>query len=245
MRKIAILAVLALAAWCGLVLNARSQESCPQHFFSGQAPVVTREIIAERSRTLCFEAFAVLHSALSRGPVYAAEHLTKAGQQASHPGRVGVFHAEPRLQAIERSELHDYARSGYDRGHMAPFGDMSNGASQHESFSLANIVPQNGSLNRGLWNHIESQVRQRALKAGELYVITGPLFEGGSIGSLKGRVLIPTSIWKATLDPKTGGAWAVVVPNRDRAEGEEIAIDQLEARTGLRLFPGRPENGTF
>lgn len=53
--------------------------------------------------------------------------------------RVDTFHPEPWLPAEVRSELGNYRRSGYDRGHMASNGDMGDEAGQRDSFSLANM----------------------------------------------------------------------------------------------------------
>ncbi|WP_407927568.1 DNA/RNA non-specific endonuclease [Belnapia mucosa] len=58
-------------------------------------------------------------------------------------------------------------RSGFDRGHMAPSGDMAPLEGQAESFSLANLVPQNPGSNRCLWEGTESAVRELALQEGE------------------------------------------------------------------------------
>jgi len=60
-----------------------------------------------------------LYSGVTRTPLYSAEHLTKARIEAAKGvRRHNAFHAEKRLPKADRSELRDYAKSGYDRGHM-------------------------------------------------------------------------------------------------------------------------------
>src|SRR3546814_14226412 len=100
------------------------------------------------------------------------------------------------VTGVQTCALPIYRRSGYDRGHLAPSGNMPNKESQAESFSLANIVPQNGELNRGIWADLESDIRDTIVRYGVGYIVTGPLFLGGEIDTLHGRVMIPTHIWK-------------------------------------------------
>ncbi len=93
--------------------------ACPQHFVAGQSPVVTNPKLQPRTQALCFRAFAVLHSGLSRTPLYAAEHLTQKNMKnAAKLSRKDSFHAEDALPERDRAELSDYERSGYDRGHL-------------------------------------------------------------------------------------------------------------------------------
>ena len=86
--------------------------------------------------------------------------------------------------------------------HLAPAADMPDERAQHESFSLANMIPQDPQSNRGLWSGIESAVRGLARNSGELYVVSGPVFQGATLQRLRGRVLVPTHIFKAVYDPK-------------------------------------------
>ena len=82
------------------------------------------------------------------------------------------------------SGRYNYRRSGYDRGHMTPSGDMPDEHAQQQTFSLANMVPQTAALNRGVWEGIESAVRDLAVRQGELYVVTGPVFAGQELKSI-------------------------------------------------------------
>ena len=150
--------------------------------------------------------------------------------------RDSEFHAEPALPPDERAELPDYARSGFDRGHMSPSGDMPDRDAQQESFSLANMVPQAPALNRGLWEGIESAVRTMAQRRGELYVVTGPIFRGDRLQTV-GRVVVPSHVFKAVLDPGRGQAGAYVAPNTDDADWQPASMAQLAQLTGMDVFP--------
>jgi endonuclease G len=216
--------------------------ACPALFADGRAPALVNPKLADRAVPLCFEAFAVLHSGASRTPLYAAERLTRRSVSAARRvERADAFHDEDRLPEDDRASLADYVRSGYDRGHLAPAGDMPSATAQAESFSLANIVPQNRSVNRGLWAAIEESVRRLATERGELFVVTGPIFEGRSVGAIKGRVLVPTQLFKAIYDPRTGEAGAYLVANASGAEWHAVSLATLRDRTGLDVFPALPE----
>jgi endonuclease G len=214
---------------------------CTDHFAAGDVPVITSQSLAKQTRTLCFEAYATMHSGVSRTPLWSAEHLTEKNVDAARElKRKNTFHAEPQLPQGERAELSDYARSGFDRGHMAPSGDMPTESAQYESFSLANMIPQNSNNNQNLWEGIESSTRNLARQDGELYVVTGPLFEGQSLQRLNGRVLVPTGVFKAIYDPARKAAAAYVVPNARGMEYQTLSIADLEKRANMNIFPGLP-----
>lgn len=220
---------------------ARAEEACPALFATGQAPVLTNPKLAARTVPLCFEAFAVLHSGVTRTPLYSAEHLTRASVAAARTvARDDAFHEEPRLSADERAGLEDYVRSGYDRGHLAPAGDMPTLSAQAESFSLANIVPQNRVLNRGLWADIEESTRRLATRRGAIFVVTGVIFSGEAVQQIKGGVLVPTQLFKALYDPASGEAGAYLARNDDSKDWHAVSIDELRGQAGIDVFPGLP-----
>src|ERR1700712_2193867 len=212
--------------------------ACEQLFAGGRAPALLNARLAQRPTALVNSAYAVLASGVTRGPLWSAEHLTADSlARARNTPRHGVFHEDERLPPDDRAMVSDYTRSGYDRGHMTPSGDMPGTEAQQQSFSLANIVPQTPQLNRDVWEGIESAVRRLAEDHGELYVVTGPVFQGGQLQALKGRVLVPTSTWKAIYDPSLPGAAAYMCTNVSRPTCTHLSIAALERETGIDPFP--------
>lgn len=213
-------------------------KECPQWFAGGIPPSVHR---APYLRELCYDAFAVLHSGRTRTPVFVAERLNRQVlQQAQGEARTDRFFADARLPRSERAELADYKGSGYARGHMAPAGDMPTAAAMAQSFSLANVVPQDPRQNSGPWSRIEQDTRRYALRAqGDVYVITGPVFgaRSGAIG--EGKVGVPTHLYKLVYDATTKRAWAHWQENTSQAKASQpITYGELERRIGMELLPG-------
>ena len=218
--------------------SALAGTDCPQHFAGGQPPVVTNPRFQPRTQPLCFRAFAVLHSGVSRTPLYSAEYLTRKNMKnAAKLSRKDSFHAEDALPERDRAELSDYERSGYDRGHMAPNADFATRKAQAESFSLANMVPQVHESNAGVWAGIESTARQMAIAEGDLYVISGPAFIGGNLKKI-GNVLVPTHVWKVIYSPAQQRAGAYLISNDDTRDYAVVTVSKLEKMVGLSLLPG-------
>lgn len=211
---------------------------CPTYFAAGVAPTITNTKLKQRTQEVCFEAYAVLHSGISRTPLYSAEHLTRDQLKAAKTlSRKDSFHPEATLPARDRAELSDYSRSGYDRGHMAPNANFATRSAQAESFSLANMVPQVHANNAGIWAGIEGAARQLAINEGEVYVISGPAFIGSDIQRV-GNVLVPTHIWKVLYSPKHQRAGAYLITNDDTREYSTVTVSDLEKMIGVSLLPG-------
>lgn len=209
---------------------------CEGLYYANTAPDIVNTKLLPKTKELCYSSFALMHSGISRTPLWSAEHLTKEG--LSHKSkRTNDFHPDDQLNTDERAELADYAKSGYDRGHMAPAADMGNKQAQHECFTLANMVPQNSENNRGIWSAIESATRHLTNQKGELYVITGPIFSGSQIKRIGGRVLVPNKLFKAIYDPSSGKGGAYLVSNTASNDYEVISIAELDQLSGLKLFP--------
>ena len=212
-------------------------KDCPQFFAGGVAPAVPA---APKLRELCYDAFAVLHSGNTRTPIFVAQRLNRASVEDADEKRTDRFFADARLPRAERAELSDYKGSGYSRGHMAPAGDMPTPAAMAQSFSLANMVPQNSRQNSGPWAKIEKDTRHYVMRAkGDVFVITGPVFEPGGPTIGANQVAVPTHLFKLVYDATTKKAWAHWQQNSDDARaGPPISYGELAQRVGMELLSG-------
>lgn len=209
---------------------------CPQFFANRTPPVVAKR---PKLRELCYEAFAVLHDGNTRTPLYVAQRLNRRTIENADEKRKDKFFADARLPSSERAELDDYKRSGYSRGHLAPAGDMSTPSAMAQSFSLANMVPQNIQHNGGAWSRIEQDTRHYILRAkGDVYVITGPVFSAGSPRIGSNGVKVPTHLYKLVYDTTTQRAWAHWQRNEEgEGAGPPISYKELVKRTGIEFLP--------
>ena len=210
--------------------------NCPQFFPGGKAPALQ---LQPHERELCFSAFAVLHNGSTKTPVFVAQRLNRAAlQQAQGLQRTDKFYADARLPRAERSELDDYKRSGFSRGHMAPAGDMSTPEAMAQSFSLANMVPQNQQHNAGAWSQVEQATRKYVLRAkGDVYVFTGPVFAKHASTIGPGKVAVPDYIFKLVYDATTGKSWVYWQANSsDTRMGPPISYEEFTRRTGMPLL---------
>lgn len=219
---------------------ANDFSACPQFFAQGKAPKVP---LKPKQRALCFDAFAVLHSGESKTPMFVAQRLNRAAIADADEKRADKFYEEARLPVSERAKLDDYRNSGWSRGHMAPAGDMPTPQAMAQSFSLANMVPQAIKHNGGAWaNSVENATRKYAARAsGNVYVITGPVFEpdissSPSIGL--GRVRVPAYLFKLVYDENQNRAWVHWHANADATKGSQpISYQELVKRTGIEFLP--------
>ena len=209
---------------------------CPQFFPNARPPAVPA---GQQLREVCFSSFAILHNGQTKTPVFVAERLNRQNlAQAKGLHRTDKFYAEARVPRAERAELDDYRGSGFSRGHMAPAGDMATPDAMAQSFSLANMVPQDQKHNAGPWSRIEQDTRQYVMRAtGDVYVFTGPVYteRPKTIGA---GVAVPTYLYKVVYDATTGRSWVHWQANSASTKaGPPIGYDEFVKRTGMRLLP--------
>lgn len=245
MRGVVTIGVAALLIGAGFTLlphvdwavaGKASVERCASDYPGGLAPAVSDRT----TQILCYHHYATGYSAETLTPLWSAEHLNGADTiKAAHIKRKDDFHPEPALHGWRHAELSDYRHSGYDRGHMSPSGDMPDATSQDESFSLANIVPQNPYNNRYVWADIEMTVRRLARANGALYVVTGPIMAPRP-ALIHQRVAIPVAFYKAIYVPGQGAA--AYLSNNVSARNWRTTTIAALVSAGIDPFPGLPES---
>lgn len=211
-------------------LNALAAFDDCKDLFPGQKIPTSPQV----GRDLCFDSFAIYYSPQDKKPIYVVEKLNKEQFLSPRPRRSNQFYEEARLPIAERALLSDYRGSGYDRGHNAPAGDMTNERSMAQSFSLANMMPQARQNNQGIWaKNVEEPTRSYLKRAaGDIYVFTGSTGNNGSIG--KGRVTIPSHLFKLVYDPNKKDAWAYWIENtNDAPMAPPITYQELVQKSGI------------
>lgn len=243
----------------GPALTAEQQARVDHSCFGG----LPRKTIRDLGPTeyIFRQGYVLEFSSLARIPLWVCETVTPA-QLGGPFHREGRFAPDPDLQG-PRSESSDYTNSGYDRGHQAPAGDETRDRQENiESFYMSNIAPQTRTLNEGIWEKLEQDVRHWAGEYGQVYVFTGPVFfysfTGEPVPSSLAhpvevighdRVAVPTHFYKIVLAQDhsrgTAGEWraiAFVLPNVDyhppyRPEDYRTTISWIEAHIGVRFMP--------
>ena len=161
--------------------------------------------------------------------------------------RSNDFRADEKLLASPKPA--DYAKSGYDRGHLVNCQDMTfSEVSESQSFYMTNMTPQDPSFNRGIWKTLENKTREYAMRRGSVYVITGPIFRCNTkeikrIG--KTQVPVPTHCYKIIFDPISKKAIAYILENSNKEQTLKdgiVNIDQVEKETDIDFLFNLPDD---
>ena len=172
--------------------------------------------------------------------------ITKEEIESGHVERTDNFRADASI-STGSAELKDYRGSGFDRGHLAPAGDMKwDPMAMSESFLMSNMSPQEPSFNRGIWKRLEEQVRDWAVEKDSLFVITGPVL--GTVDTFIGEneVGVPDAYFKVLVDlsPPDHTFIAFILPNTGSSGNLDqfaITVDSLEQVTGYDFFAAAPD----
>lgn len=143
----------------------------------------------------------------------------------------------------------DYKHSGYDKGHMIPAADQKwDEDAMNDCFVMANMCPQDDSLNSGAWNTLEEKCRLWAQRDSVLVIVAGPIYktyDRKTIGENKVRV--PSAFYKVIVAPYLESPRGIgfVYPNMTapgNMQNYVMTIDDIEELTGIDFFANLPDD---
>jgi len=187
--------------------------------------------------------YAMSYNEKHEQPEWVAYELTKESIRIKNVKRPNNFRVDPKVRKGSASKA-DYKRSGYDRGHLVPSGDMAfNKEAASQTFYMSNMSPQVRNFNSGIWRQLEESVRDWAWDNKHLYVITGPVLTRGIVDQIgPNDVSVPEEYYKVILDytqPSLKGI-AFLMPNEVSTKPmmeHAVTIDEIEKITGIDFFP--------
>lgn len=189
--------------------------------------------------------FSLLYNEKYEQAKWVAYELTKV-ETYKVAERTNKFIIDPKV-STHTADNKDYKGSGYDKGHLAPAGDMSWSAqSMYESFYFSNISPQVPAFNRGIWKKLEELVRVWAIENEAIYIVTGPIIRNNPSTIGANQVAVPDYYFKVILDYTPPGIKGIgfILPNAGSEENLQhfaLSIEEVERITGIDFFPLIPD----
>jgi endonuclease G len=196
-----------------------------------------------------------------RVPLWVAYRLAKKTVNSPRE-RLDCFRPDPRLAAHASAACADYDEPVFDQGHLAPNADFTaTEAMMINTYVYSNMTPQQKNFNEHTWERLEALVRMWCKKRGDLFVITGALFDQDGNGARDpdgtaqrvqpgNRVAIPTHFYKIILKKKAFAAAdsiAILLPHdNDKHNGDDwviyvsshiTTIGDIERVAGVNFLP--------
>lgn len=226
--------------------QATNRDSVPQTATMVGGLEIPAKLTNRPEQILTREGYTASYNRELKIPNWVAWHLTSAHSKGANM-RKGVKFQEDMDVPVPRAVNMDYARSGYDRGHMCPSADNKwSEKAQEQSFLFTNICPQSHNLNSGDWNEMENQCRRWAEEYGDIYIVAGPILYKGKHKTIgKDKVAVPEAFFKVALCTNgTPKAIGFIYKNQagNHPKGYYVnSIDQVERITGMDFFPKLPD----
>ncbi|MEM8549394.1 MAG: DNA/RNA non-specific endonuclease [Verrucomicrobiota bacterium] len=166
--------------------------------------------------------------------------------------RMDNFRPDYRIPKNFRTDLIDYRRSGYDRGHLVSSANQREVELQNsETFLLSNMSPQVPAFNRQKWRILEERVRELNNEDDilETYVICGPIFYFdqpvvciGTDDDNDVTIPVPHAYFKSILAEDRAGRlkmWSFMMKNEaldEPLEHYRVKTTKVEQVAGIKLW---------
>ncbi len=157
------------------------------------------------------------------------------------------YFIEDELVDSNSADWRNYKKSGYDKGHLCPAGDMKFSKNAFEdTFFTSNISPQKHNFNAGIWNRLEEKTRYWAQKYKSIYVITGSLLNNNLKTIGKEAVAVPEFYYKILVQKNKNSykmiAFLMASQESKLALYEFVkSTDDIEKLTGVDFFAKIPD----
>lgn len=195
--------------------------------------------------------FTVSYSETHRQAEWVAYEISKENLEKENFRRPPSLKPDNRIDEDYRVGHRDYSSTNYDRGHLASAADFSWGREAIETtFYTTNISPQEPRFNRGIWKHLESNVRGWAMQYEHVYVVTGPILTERAKRRLpkdKNYIAVPRRYYKVVLNYIDDEPIAIgfIMKNEDsksHLSNYVVPIDEIEKITGIDFFSEMPDD---
>ena len=223
--------------------NAAQAPAQPAAACQAQMPFGMAQTQRQGLVALCHYSYLTVVDPAAKIPVYVSYTLTPQHALGCLP-RTDAFAADASMPG--GATPGDYSGTGFDKGHVAPDGDMSfDNQAETESFLMTNMLPQLPSLNRGIWKLLETSVRGWSYQQNQIFTIyAGPIYGAGDKTIGKG-VVVPHGFFKIVIDDTTGAvaAWQFPhAPNQGNLGNDltkfRVPVAQIEQTVGIKFgFP--------
>lgn len=227
------------------------------YFYVTCKPIPTKNKIAatkekvemtaqEKYQIVKHKYFTLAYSEKNEQPAWVCYTLRKAQVGGAEP-RSNNFVPDPMVSTKTADDI-DYAKSGYDKGHMVPAADMSwSPEAMKETFYFSNMSPQFPSFNRGIWKKLEEKVRDWAVKFDSVKVYVGPVFKDNIKKIGPDGVTVPGHYYKTIVIyyNSTYQGIGFIFPNKklsDPIKNYAVSIDSVERYTNLDFYKYLPND---
>ena len=137
---------------------------------------------------------------------------------------------------IPTATIKEYAKSGFDMGHLANAEDFAFDCRKDElTFRFYNCLPQYPNLNRGIWKKWESKIREES-QTDSLLIICGATFSNKKTST---NLVVPDFCYKIVKSLITDEIkyvlWFKNIDKEAESFLEILTVEELERRLGFKI----------
>lgn len=185
---------------------------------------------------------------------YVVWTLTDEDVRALNVPRENVFYLDTSISTLS-ADPSDYAKTGFDRGHMCPNDDRNFSVkAMKETFYMSNMSPQTPTLNRQTWRASEALGQRLAEDFGHIDIVCGPIFTNGYAELYIGKttkVRVPDAFYKIYYSKEADFTLAYIIPQdcksispgsndtsetlMNKLKSFKVKVPEIEQKTGLKF----------